>query len=42
VAEIELTSSDEVFAKPDWLGTEVTLEHKYYNNQLAKRPYSSW
>ena len=42
VAEIELTSSDEGFAKPDWLGTEVTLEHKYYNNQLAKRPYSSW
>jgi len=42
VAEIELTSNDEVFAKPDWLGAEVTLEHKYYNNQLAKHPYSSW
>ena len=42
VAEIELSANDEVFEKPDWLGKEVTLEHKYYNNQLAKKPFLSW
>lgn len=42
VAEIELHSEDEIFAKPDWLGLEVTGEVKYYNSQLSKQPYKDW
>jgi len=42
VAEIELNATDEVFDKPDWIGNEVTEDIRYYNNQLAKYPYTSW
>jgi adenylate cyclase len=36
IAEIELTSEDEVFEKPDWLGDEVTGRAEYYNANLIK------
>ena len=42
VAEVELSSEDEVFEKPDWLGKEVTGEAKYYNSQLSKIPFKDW
>ena len=42
VAEIELTSADEHFARPDWLGLEATDALRYYNLALATRPYSQW
>ncbi|PCE62889.1 CYTH domain-containing protein [Sediminicola luteus] len=42
VAEIELQNEDETFDKPDWLGEEVTGQVKYYNSQLAKKPFSTW
>ena len=42
VAEIELKTLDEVFAKPEWLGEEVTQDVRYYNNNLAREPYSQW
>jgi adenylate cyclase len=42
VAEIELDDADAVFAHPDWLGSEVTDEPRYYNLALASRPYSQW
>jgi adenylate cyclase len=42
VAEIELQSVDEFFVKPDWLGDEVTQDVRYYNNNLAREPYSQW
>lgn len=42
VAEIELSHEDEVFEKPPWLGHEVTGEVKYYNSQLAIKPYNQW
>jgi adenylate cyclase len=34
IAELELTSEDEVFEKPDWLGEEVTGKPEYYNSNL--------
>ena len=40
VAEVELESADQVFAKPDWAGAEVTDELRYYNLALASRPYT--
>ncbi len=42
VAEIELSSGDEWFERPSWLGTEVTDRFRYYNLALASRPYSQW
>ena len=42
IAEIELTSEDEQFYRPDWLGKEVTGENKYYNSMLSKNPYTCW
>ena len=42
VAEIELSEIGETFAKPDWLGKEVTQDVRYYNNNLAKFPFSQW
>lgn len=42
VAEIELDSADEVFARPDWIGAEVTDDARYYNLALASHPFSRW
>ncbi len=42
VAEIELRSEDEAFARPDWLGAEVTALARYYNLALASHPFSRW
>lgn len=42
VAEIELESADEAFAKPDWIGAEVTDDARYYNLALASRPFTQW
>ena len=36
IAEIELSSEDEEFEKPDWLGDEVTGLSQYYNVNLRK------
>jgi len=42
VAEVELSSPDESFDKPQWLGEEVTGDSKYYNSILMKDPYKNW
>ena len=42
VAELELDHPDAVFARPGWLGREVTDELRFYNLALAERPYSQW
>jgi adenylate cyclase len=42
MAEIELKSEEETFEKPNWLGTEVTNDERYYNAYLSKKPFTSW
>lgn len=42
VAEIELSSEDENFIKPEWLGEEVTGDVRFYNSMLMKNPYKNW
>ena len=42
IAEVELQSADESFAKPEWLGEEVTGDVRYYNSMLMKTPYKEW
>ena len=42
LAEIELQAADEEFARPDFLGTEVTGDRRYYNSNLRVHPYKTW
>lgn len=42
VAEIELSSENEPFDRPDWLGQEVSDDPRYYNSHLLTHPYSQW
>ncbi len=42
VAEIELSTIDEVFDRPSWVGQQATEDIRYYNNQLAKKPCTMW
>lgn len=42
VAEIELENEQQDFARPPWLADEVSGQTQYYNNQLLRKPYSSW
>ena len=42
IAEIELSSEDEEFLRPQWLGEEVTSDSRYYNSYLSAHPYTLW
>ena len=42
VAEIELPAEDAPFARPPWLGAEVTHDPRYFNSALAAHPYARW
>jgi len=42
VAEVELSSEDEAFEKPSWLGVEVTGDVRYFNSMLMKTPFKNW
>lgn len=42
LAEIELSSENEAFCMPEWLGKEVTGDKRYYNSMLMKNPYKNW
>ena len=42
VAEIELSSEDEAFEKPEWVGDEVTDDPRYFNSNLVANPYETW
>ncbi len=42
MAEVELRSETESFFKPDFIGPEVTGDHRFYNKHMLKFPYSFW
>jgi adenylate cyclase len=42
VAEIELESENQVFAKPEWVGVEVTDDARYFNANLLRHPFTAW
>jgi adenylate cyclase len=42
IAEIELSSENESFVKPVWLGEEVTTDSRFYNAYLSKNPFKNW
>lgn len=42
IAEVELSSPDESYKKPDFIGGEVTGDRRYYNSHLRRNPYRLW
>jgi CYTH domain-containing protein len=42
IAEIELENPGQIFARPAWIGEEVTDDARYYNASLVRHPYSRW
>lgn len=42
IAEIELTTENEKFELPPWLGEEVSGDAKYYNSNLLENPFNKW
>lgn len=42
VAEVELSSENEPYERPPFLGVEVTGQRQYYNSSLIVNPYERW
>ena len=42
IAEIELSSTDQKFNKPEWLDKEISDRPEYFNFNLANNPYVRW
>lgn len=42
VAEVELGSETETFARPSWVGAEVSNDTRYYNVCLVTHPFKDW
>ena len=42
IAEVELSSADEEYEKPLFIGEEVTGDVRYYNSFLMKKPFKQW
>ena len=42
MAEVELSSEDEPFEKPSFLGREVTGDRRFYNSHMRQYPYKMW
>jgi CYTH domain-containing protein len=42
MAEVELSSPNEPFETPDFIGNEVTGDRRFYNSHLRLNPYKLW
>ncbi|MGN0226330.1 MAG: CYTH domain-containing protein [Prevotella sp.] len=42
LAEVELDNEDEQFEKPDFIGSEVTGDRRFYNSHMRRNPFSLW
>jgi CYTH domain-containing protein len=42
LAEVELQHEDQKIEIPDWIGSEVTGDPKYYNVNLINHPFINW
>ncbi|MBM76833.1 MAG: adenylate cyclase [Proteobacteria bacterium] len=40
LAEVELTSEHQDFQKPQWLGKEVSEDHRFTNSYLSQNPFN--
>ncbi len=42
LAEVELASEGEALMLPEWVGADVTLDPRYVNANLVRRPFRTW
>jgi adenylate cyclase len=42
IAEIELNSESEIVELPEWIIREVSSDERYFNFNLAHKPYLTW
>ncbi len=42
LAEVELESEEQTVDLPEWIGTEVSDDPRYYNANLIANPYTRW
>lgn len=42
MAEVELSSPEEPFEKPDFIGREVTGDRRFYNKHMLRYPFCLW
>lgn len=43
MAEIEMPTEGYVLPElPEWIGEEVTHDHRYYNSYLTEKPFGKW
>ena len=42
IAEVELKTENQLINIPNWIDKEVTDDQKYYNYNLALKPYTLW
>lgn len=42
IAEVELESEETKIEIPEWIGQEVSHDHRYHNSNLVKNPYCNW
>ena len=42
VAEVEIDNEEQSPQLPQWIGEEVTNDHRYYNASLIANPYDRW
>jgi CYTH domain-containing protein len=42
VAEVELPDEAHDFAKPEWLGPEISADLRFSNSMLAQNPWILW
>lgn len=42
IAEIELNHENEKVNLPEFIGKELTGDHRYYNSYLSQNPYKNW
>jgi adenylate cyclase len=42
IAEVELKSAAEKIELPDWIDRDVSGDPRYFNSNLAQKPFSTW
>lgn len=42
VAELELDDEEDAVDLPEWVGIEVTADHRYFNSSLGMNPFREW
>ena len=42
VAEVELESETQAIDPPEWVGTEITDDPRYFNSNLSATPFKTW